>query len=312
MSLDCSEKEESVFTGCIIIGHMDCVDILLKKGADVSCIDGLFIWCCRGSLCNRAGLTRAPTTWNPYIQGDSALIQAARSKQYKCVEFLIESGANVNITDPRAMLSLAARAGNVTHRRKTVEILVKAGADVNATYSDKTGATTPLAEVVKRCTPMILNILIEAGADVNFGRECNFPLFPAVCHGKVESLKLLIQKGADVNKRNCAGNTTLHRNLISHCFKIFHVLMKSGADVNVVNNAGMTSLIVAVQFYPDTHYYSEAVKSRCVKNICRLLKAGAQIGRRDHLGRNSLQLSIKKVRQKSKIFRSYCMLQEKH
>ena len=139
--------------------------------------------------------------------GTTALIQAARSGQYKCVEFLIEAGANVNITDPRATPALVsgARAGNVTHRRKTVEILIKAGADVNATYSDRNGATTPLAEVAKRGTPRILNMLIEAGADVNFGREYNFTLFAAVCHDKVESIKLLIQKGADVNKRNSAG-----------------------------------------------------------------------------------------------------------
>ena len=232
----------------------------------------------------------------------TALIQAARSGQYRCVEFLIESGANVNIRDPRAVPSLvsAARAGNVTRSRKTVEILIKAGADVNATYSDKTGATTPLAEVAKRGTPRILNMLIEAGADVNFGREYNFPLFAAVCHGKVESIKLLIQKGADVNKRNCVGNTALHRTLIPHCHKTFDVLMKSGADVNVVNNVGMTPLMVAVQFYPDTQDCYKVGMSRCVENICRLLKAGAQIGRRDHLGRNSLQLSIEEDQVKVK------------
>ena len=51
-----------------LVGHMECVDILLEKGADVNCTDELFNWCCRGSLCCRAGLTRAPATWNPYIQ----------------------------------------------------------------------------------------------------------------------------------------------------------------------------------------------------------------------------------------------------
>ena len=56
--------------------------------------------------------------------------------------------------------------------------------------------------------------------------------------------------------------------------------------------------MIAASCYPDQHDgYSVAElksqKKHCVQRTCRLLKAGAQIGRLCHLGNNSLQGSFK-------------------
>ena len=53
--------------------------------------------------------------------------------------------------------------------------------------------------------------LIKAGADVN--AKCNqleTPLYKASYEGHIEMVKILIQNGASINKKNVYGDTALH------------------------------------------------------------------------------------------------------
>ena len=84
-------------------------------------------------------------------------------------------------------------------------------------------------------------------------------------------------------------------------YSAFYVLMDLGANVNISDNKGLTPLMFAARFcghlqgmihtgYSATEIASE--KAGAIERICRLFKAGAQIGRWDHLERNSLQVSF--------------------
>ena len=183
--------------------------------------------------------------------------------------------------------------------------MIEAGANVNITFTDTIKTTTPVREVVQCGTPNILSILIQAGADVNLGGGQS-PLFTAALYGKIEFIKPLIDAGADLNRQNDDGETPLHGTLKYFYTTAFYVLMDLGANVKISDNKGLTPLMFAARFcgrlqgmihteYSATGIASE--KAGAIERICRLFKAGAQIGRREHLGRNSLQVSFQSRRE---------------
>ena len=95
---------------------------------------------------------------------------------------------------------------------KCVDFLIEAGANVNTTFTDTIKTTTPVREVVQCGTPNILSILIQAGADVNLGGGQS-SLYTAALYGKIEFIKPLMDAGADLNRQNDDGETPLHGTL---------------------------------------------------------------------------------------------------
>ena len=106
-----------------------------------------------------------------------------------------------NDNDSWTALMLAAYDGH----DEVVDILIKAGADVNRVYWTDTaliraadcykeGIETPPSQY-RRC----LELVIEAGADVNASAEGVFALIIACGNGFDDGVELLIKSGADVN-----------------------------------------------------------------------------------------------------------------
>ena len=87
-----------------------------------------------------------------------------------------------------------------------------------------------------KCSAEIVNILIEAGADVH-AVNCSqsSPLHFASKYSSVPVVKVLLEAGADVNALNCSQSSPLHyaskRNPA-----VVPVLLEAGAKVNVLAN----------------------------------------------------------------------------
>ena len=206
---------------------------------------------------------------------------------------------NLPVTPP---IFYAARKGDTENNRKVIELLIKAGAKVNFPLSGVYGTDHILVDVVSYDSPRILSMLIEAGANVNMKEGCNAPLLSAAIYGKIEFLRPLVDAGADVNHKDDLGKTALHRTVTDLDSKTSNVLIELGANVNIVDNERMTPLLLIsrccagpqwrlLQDDSDSTEF-EAFKTHLFKQICILFEAGAEIGRRDRLGRNSLAISI--------------------
>ena len=129
-------------------------------------------------------------------KGITPLIMAVMRNDVKCVNILLKAGADVNKGDfySDTALMWAARTGHT----KCLEILIKSGVDVNATsdYGEVAqwdmnleftwnieDGSTALIKATKGGHDDCVNMLIEAGADVNIEDKLGFrALIFAIMH----------------------------------------------------------------------------------------------------------------------------------
>ena len=167
---------------------------------------------------------------------DAALIQGVRSRNVECVRLLLSSGATVNIQSCGGHTALIEAVRNEDY--ECVDLLLRYGADVN---SKGKLWDIPLIQAIKnfddRCTKMLLN----AGADVNIKGKDSYALNVALSIGNCEGVVALIRAGADVNLKDQSGNIAIIQavtNSDAHdCTKL---LTETGAAVNMKENNGTT------------------------------------------------------------------------
>jgi ankyrin repeat protein len=78
------------------------------------------------------------------------------------------------------------------------------------------------------------------------GLEEETPLHMAVTRGEIDSVKLLIEGGANVNAKTDIGSTPLHR-AIGGSLEIIQILLAAGAMVSPANLFGDTAESIAAK-----------------------------------------------------------------
>ena len=131
---------------------------------------------------------------------------------------LIEAGADVNATVDRDRTPLELAL--FTRSPDLVEVLINAGADVNAYVGHFTSHLHIAADNPHNEAEKYVNLLIEAGADVNMTKYgSNTALMTAAWRGtSTNVIRALINAGADVNARDsygrCAISCATERNFV--------------------------------------------------------------------------------------------------
>jgi hypothetical protein len=91
--------------------------------------------------------------------------------------------------------------------------------------------------------PETVRALLESGADARKNpEEGESPVAVAVGSNNVEVLRLLIDHGADVNQKNRDGMTPLISAALQHRTQVVRALLDLGADPDVVDKFGYTAL----------------------------------------------------------------------
>ena len=150
---------------------------------------------------------------------------------------------------------------------------------------------TPLMEAIKTGHADCVELLLDAGADVNNRDfEGYLPLIRATIEGNVQSVAAIINAGADVNTTSRPGGYTslMHAAKKGH-YLCIEILIESGANVNMVNRNGCTALMYAVRVND----------IRCVNP---LLKAGADVNLIDRRGVNVLRPYIPLTMEMGRLF----------
>ncbi len=126
--------------------------------------------------------------------------------------------------------------------------------DANST-PDRASLTKELLEAVHEGTVEIVKMLIERGADIN-GKNAGgvTPLMLATMRGDKELVSLLIDKGADVNAKSSSNWTALFIAASHGYTEIAKMLLDKGIDVNIKDRDwGRTAQSQAeINHHPDT------------------------------------------------------------
>jgi len=221
-------------------------DLLLRNGASAS-------------AANKAGAT--------------PLLLATQNGNAAMVERLLTAGADPNVPLTKTgdtALMMAARTG----KADAVKILLDHKAQVNAL--ETWGGTTPLMWAVSERHPDVAKMLVEHGADVNaksyfvpsasgrgfegttpvppkpnqpieeFASGMFTPLMFAARENDLESAKLLVKAGADVNARAGDGKDALSLAFFDGSYDVADFLIDSHANLNQKDAQRFTPLFWAV------------------------------------------------------------------
>jgi len=172
---------------------------------------------------------------------EADLVRAAELGDVAKVRALLAAGANPNLPKNFSALEAAAAAAYP----QVVEELLKHHPDVNQRDSaGRTALNTLGQSAVGRPgenPAEVARLLIQAGADVNAQDNiyANTPLHEVP---DAASAKVLIQAGANLNRRNVEGQTAL---MVTLDPEVVRVLLEAGADKTVRDKNGKTALDLA-------------------------------------------------------------------
>ena len=141
--------------------------------------------------------------------GDTPLMTAVSGDSTELVEFLLQQNAdpNVDVDDGYTCLLTAIESDN-DQSIAVVQLLLAAGAGIHAIG---TNGWTPLHMAAARGHVKKCRLLIDAGANVNKRKEIDAsetPLMEAAFSGQPETTKLLLEFGADPSMRDTIDNRT--------------------------------------------------------------------------------------------------------
>ncbi|KAJ5703329.1 ankyrin repeat PH and SEC7 domain containing protein secG [Penicillium malachiteum] len=122
----------------------------------------------------------------------------------------------------------------------------------------------------------MVRALLDHGASTTINaidRKKETPLLPAVTQGASETVKLLVENAADINKQVESRMHPLLYAAKRESFAIVHILLEAGADVKVINPLGKSALW-------------EAVSNNNITMAKLLLEEGADPNWKSHFGKS--------------------------
>ncbi len=237
--------------------NLEMVDLLINKGADVNHANDLgatplWVGTVSGNQSIISRLLQAGANPNlPLLSGETPLMTAARAGVVGTVEALLVSGAEVNATE-RFKQQTALMWAVAQRHPAVVRSLVDAGANIHARTDSRPrrvntetagfgrevvidiiqGGFTPLLFAARVGGLDSAKILVDAGADVNDAAPEGVSALVVAAHsGHGEVAKFLLDRGADPNSAD-AGYTALQSAILRGDVDLLKVLLKNGADPN--------------------------------------------------------------------------------
>lgn len=119
---------------------------------------------------------------------------------------------------------------------------IKAGGNLNA--KTESGESVLAYALKSRVDQDMLELLIESGADIFYHDDEGVSILDfAVTYNNMFMIERLLQKGKDVNEvTRKSGFTPLMAAVCYGRYEIFKVLLDAGADIHAVERKGMTAL----------------------------------------------------------------------
>lgn len=177
----------------------------------------------------------------PY--SNESLIVAIQSNDVDTVQDMIKLGMNIEFFD-KGSSHTPLTAALYQNKSEIVRLLVNNGASVNTKDG---GGSVPFILAIGMDDNDLAMELINKCASVNIYDSTSNALFTAIQKQKPDIVRLLIQKGADVNKVGGFGIKPIYRAAEFNSLEIVKLLVENGADIQTAKENGWTPLIIAIQ-----------------------------------------------------------------
>ena len=265
----------------------DSIMVLLEAGADPAIDDDEGFSCIHAAvdgICSKETL-QLLIAHGAHIDakrkdGTNALLRACATGQSDTVNFLVESGADVNVNKPDGNTCLhVAVNGNCS--KEVLEKMVDNGVHINGVNNE---GKTALMLACQSAQAVSVGLLLAKGADPNiYDVYGNTSLHAAVfgCY-TTEALHKIITHQAYLDIQNINGETALLLACLYRQQDMISILLKAGSNTNIRDNYGDTSLHAAVY-------------RNCTKKIIRaIITHGAEVNATNKLNSTALMLASEK------------------
>lgn len=225
---------------CAIVGNqLEVFNHLINSNADITMYKNdspLHLACATG---NMDMITYAMKYFDVNIEndiGETPLHVAVSHGCLEAVKFLLNT-KNIDVNHKTKDGSTALFFACYAKRLDLVEILLEANADVN--LGD--GTHTPLYTALMKDPSLdIIKMLVKYGADVNLTNEACYymtPLHYASYRGDCNDIaRFLVEEcNADITLRNCNNRTALNFAAFGNNLDLLKFLLKAGADPDILD-----------------------------------------------------------------------------
>ncbi|NXR01034.1 ASB3 protein, partial [Sagittarius serpentarius] len=183
-----------------------------------------------------------------YSDRCSAVGLAAREGNVKMLRKLIKQGYSIDVPDNRGWVPIHEAAAH--NSSECLRLLVHAAPSDDYINSKTFEGMCALHLSARHGSLESVRVLLEDGADPNeVTTEATTPLFLAVENGHADIVKLLLQHGANVKgPHSWSGWNSLHQASFQGCTEIMKILLEKGASKECKDDFGITPLFVAAQY----------------------------------------------------------------
>lgn len=223
----------------------------------------------------------------------SALLIAVDMQNWPMVMLLVEKGAEPNAVEcwsgyRHTVLNLAIIL------QGPIEVVCHL-LDNRANIHLRSGHNvTAIMEAVHHHRWDVVRLLAERGADVR--EKSTFDRYPVICkatiEGQAELIPLLMEKGADIEAKNIDGWTAMNEAVCHRRVDTLKVLLDHGADVSsVINTRHIPGGLGGIESAEFT-YLMQAVAKPDMAVLTALLAHGAELEAKDSNGWTALRHSV--------------------
>jgi ankyrin len=224
---------------------LETAELLIKAGAKVTAANQegatpLMLACVNGSAAMIEKLVAAGADVNAPLtrSGDTALMIASRTGKVDAVRGLLDHGAQVNAKESWGGTTALMWAVSERHLA-VVKLLIERGADV---YAKSNFVPSASGRGFEGTTPTTQN----PGKAEEFASGLLTPLMFAAREGDLESARLLVAAGADINAVGADGKDALSLAIFNGAYDVASFLVDNHARVNQADAQGFTPLFWAV------------------------------------------------------------------
>ena len=170
----------------------------------------------------------------------ASFLKAIHARDFSMMDKLLSQGVDINapIRNDLTPLAEAAYAGNL----EVVDYLLRKGAKVEGT---KKLPNSPIYFAISKGNTAVVGRFLDLGIPPNYtwpaGEGTGGTLLTvAVDSGHLDTVELLVQRGADVNFRGSGNYGALYRAIFSDYFDVFKFLLSKGACPNERDKAALS------------------------------------------------------------------------